>query len=439
MKIMKVWIKIFLIWMIVQFFLQTFVTYILKIDNSAIWLWKEIFVLWFFVYVAWQIYRNKDFGIVQNNKYIYRLLWIFLAQVVLGFLFSFFTWTSFSTFLLAFKYDFFGYFIFFVWYFMAFYTPQGFATSIAKRFGRVIVVMLIWAFFWYALILVKPWWLKFFGYNPMINEWKVWQRPPAVYKTQQYYWYPRNQFLFERPISFGFFLIAFWPLFFMIYIRKKSLRSTYWRWILYWANIIFTFSRWAWIAFFLQIVALWILMYGKWFKKFFLKVLTPLVLVMLVFVVFWYRQIVQREFSNTWHLNLLQKWLSMFLESPIIGKWAWYVWPASYQWWIQFNPENQYVQVLVEFGIIVFLLWFVMFLFLSIYPLYLQWEDSKKLNKNTEFAYLVAMSVWMLWLAFQWLFLHSFVDRMIVYPFMIIYWLLLGNYIRFPSTKKSLK
>ena len=46
--------------------------------------------------------------------------------------------------------------------------------------------------------------------------------------------------------------------------------------------------------------------------------------------------------------------------------------------------------------------------------------DQKKLSQ----LYLIfGFGLWLLWLAIEWLVLHSFVDRMIVYPFMLLYWL----------------
>jgi hypothetical protein len=45
--------------------------------------------------------------------------------------------------------------------------------------------------------------------------------PPAAYYSQYNQGYVRNQFLFERPISRGFFLVAFWPLFFALAIKKR--------------------------------------------------------------------------------------------------------------------------------------------------------------------------------------------------------------------------
>jgi O-antigen ligase len=56
----------------------------------------------------------------------------------------------------------------------------------------------------------------------------------------------------------------------------------------------------------------------------------------------------------------------MFTESPIIGKGAAYVGPGSHRdGGLAFNPENQYLQILIEFGIIGFLLWMPMYIWLN--------------------------------------------------------------------------
>lgn len=64
-------------------------------------------------------------------------------------------------------------------------------------------------------------------------------------------------------------------------------------------------------------------------------------------------QIIHRSFSNTGHVQLFLQGWEMFTESPIIGKGAGHVGPASH--WdggLAFNPENQYLQILIEFGLI---------------------------------------------------------------------------------------
>jgi len=414
---MKNLIKIFLVWIILQFFLQTFVTFWIWINIEIIWLWKEAFILMFFLYLVYLLFSQKNFKTIFKDKTIVWLEIIFIAQVIFAFLINILilkTWIS--QFILAFKYDFLGFFIFFTFVNLSHFLDHKFIKSIMLFFWKTLKVILIWAIFWYAIILLKPSILYNIWYDHNIYEWIAGQRPPAVYKTQQYYGYPRNQFLFERPISFGFFLVAFWPLFYLLYIRPDKSKNKYLRLIIYWLNVILTFSRAAWWAWIFQIILLWVIFNARDFKKYFIKFLLPLLIVITWIWIVWYKQIISRDFSNTWHVDLLVKWFNMFLENPLFGKWAWYVWPASHWWWIAFNPENQYIQILIEFGLIIFLMWFFVYAFLNIFPIVKYFKTKYKENM----LFLLAFSIWFLWLSIQWLVLHSFVDRMIVYPFMLL-------------------
>lgn len=417
---MKILLKIFLIWIILQFFLQTFITFWLWIDFEMIWLWKEVFILMFFVYLIYLIFSKKSFKLIFQDKTILWLEIIFIVQVVFAFLINtFILKTSMSQFILAFKYDFLWFFIFFVFVNLSQFIDHKFIKNIINFFGKILKIILILAIFWYAVILIKPWFLYNFWYDHNIYEWTAWQRPPAVYKTQQYYGYPRNQFLFERPINYWFFLIAFWPLFYLLYLKSDKSKNKYLWFVIYWLNIIFTFSRAAWWAWIFQIILLWVFFNANSLKRYFLKILLPLFIVLVWIWIVGYKQIISRDFSNTWHVDLLKKWFDMFLESPLFGKWAWYVWPASHWWGIAFNPENQYIQILIEFGVLIFLLWFFIYVFLNLFPLIKYLKTKYKEN----LYYAMVLSIWLIWLSIQWLVLHSFVDRMIVYPFMLLFWL----------------
>ena len=414
---MKNLIKIFLVWILLQFFLQTLITFGLGINIEIIWLWKEFFIIVFFFYLCYLVITKKQYKTLFKDKSILWLEILFLLQVILAFLINILilkTWIS--QFILAFKYDFLGFLIFFIFVNLSQFLDHKFIKKILFFFGKVLKIVLISAIFWYALILLKPSFLYNLWYDNNIYEWTAWQRPPAVYKTQQYYGYPRNQFLFERPISFGFFLVAFWPLFYLLYIRSDKSKNKYLRLAMYGLNIILTFSRAAWWAWFVQIILIGLLFHAKDLKKFIIKFLLPFIIAAVIIWVVWYKQIISRDFSNTWHLQLLKQWFTMFLENPLFGKWAWYVWPASHWWGIAFNPENQYIQILIEFGIIIFIFWMLIYAFLNMYPII----KFIKVKYKENMIFLITLSIWMIWLSIQWFVLHSFVDRMIVYPFMLL-------------------
>jgi len=91
----------------------------------------------------------------------------------------------------------------------------------------------------------------------------------------------RNQFVFERPITFGFWLVAFWPLFFVIVLKRKPLSHT-WLWRgAYAGAIILTFSRAAWLSRLIQLVFLIYWTYQSQFQRYLRKILVPAIAVII--------------------------------------------------------------------------------------------------------------------------------------------------------------
>lgn len=451
--IMQKLIKIFLIWLLLQFFAFNWVSFGIWFENQIIWLWKEFMVILFLWILIWQMFKNKRTDMLFKDKGVFYLQIMFVALVVVTFVINyFFKNIPIWQFVLAFKYDFIGFMIFFIFYNSSFFQDKDFLKNILWFYWKTIKWILVLSLIWYCVIIFKPWTLKLFWYDRNINEWSLWIRPPAVYYTRWTDWLVRNQFLFERPITFWFFLTAFWPLFYMLYLRRKSMKKTRWWWFLYGLNVVLTFSRAAWWAWFFEIILIWWVVYRKNIKKYFMRVIMPLVLIMWLLVIVWYRHIVSREFSNTGHKVLLEKWFHMFAQSPLTWKWAAYAGPWSHQVCEDpskdlvcqeivkintdmesklkgFNTENQFLQVLVEFWLIWFILWFGIYCYLNFYWVYMFFKSWRTKQEDEHLLYLIAFSIWMLGLSIEWLVLHSFVDRMVVYPMMLLFGLVLGNYI----------
>ncbi|MDR0282175.1 MAG: hypothetical protein LBI53_02365 [Candidatus Peribacteria bacterium] len=77
----------------------------------------------------------------------------------------------------------------------------------------------------------------------------------------------RNQFLFERPISFGFRLIAFFPLFALTYLRKKNIRNQILFLAIFGLLIFSTQSRAAIAVRIVEAFAIFLILYREHFKK----------------------------------------------------------------------------------------------------------------------------------------------------------------------------
>lgn len=89
----------------------------------------------------------------------------------------------------------------------------------------------------------------------------------------------------------------------------------------------------------------------------------------------------------------------------------------------------------MEYGILGLLPWLLCFGWLvwsglkALKPLFLELKKAKKADqkKISQLFILVAFGVGMLGLALEGLVLHSFVDRMIVYPMMLLFGLVYGR------------
>ncbi len=438
------WAKVFLVGMIFHFFLQTFITFGVWLEFTILRLWKEILILLLAFFLAYQfkLYLQD----IVKDKIILFLELTFITWVVLTFIINFFVlWTSLSDYVMAFRYDFLWFVIFFLFYHLWNFLEDQQIENILFFFWKTIKVLLVIAFFWYMLIMVKPWALWPLGYDNKIFEWEVWKAPPAVYYTQQNQGFPRNQVLFERPINYWFFLVFFFPMFYVLFLRRRAVSKTWLWWVLYVFSIISTFSRAAWWAWFFQLLVILLLEYGRNIRKKLVYLVLPILLVFSVFVYVGYDQVVQRQWSDTWHFQKVQESWQMFTQAPVLWSQAGYVWPVSHRWdWIEFNPENQFLLILVQYWIVWFIFWFVIYLFLCLIGFYYYfYKFDKKQRKDFWPWLLLAMSLGMVWLSIEWMVLHGFVDRMVVYPSMtifgLVYFFVHKNYKSLQSKKNSKK
>lgn len=147
---------------------------------------------------------------------------------------------------------------------------------------------------------------------------------------------------------------------------------------------------------------------------------------MAIVTYYWKDQIINRQYSNTWHIKEVLIALEKVKESPILWKWAASAGPASHHlWkWKEYNPENQYLQIWIEYGLVAFVGWMFLYIYLHLIW-YWAWKDSKKEKETKDLRNMsilvTAFSIWLLGLSIEWMVLHSFVDRMIVYPFVTVF------------------
>ncbi len=489
-KSLKYWIillcKIFVIWLLLQFFMQTFVTFELWWDGkfwTLFWMWKEFILLIFVVILLWYIFANLKWWIeniknrenIENvtwkillkniqSKFIVQFVFVFLVSIIIFFLLAvLFQHVWIKAFIMSAKYDLIWFFIFGIGVCLSLLFFVEDDEDLLKLYNKLIVWSLRLGLFWWFIIRLMPNILKYVWYNPNIYEWTVWQNPPAAYYTKIVPFYEgsyvRNSFLFERPISFGFWLIAFFPIFVLCFLRNKSWKKQILPVIAFWLLILSTWSR-AWIAVWaLEVVILFFVLYRKAVKKYFVR-LVILAILWLCWLAYLSRWIMVREHSNTGHLELMKSWWNIAKDNLFFWRWAWYSGPASHQLCYTdnpvdifedvdsihmedqrceiirkenvrnqistygFNPENQYLQILMEYWVVGILFWLLLCLTILWYSAKMIWKyRNKTKSPYQEMIYysLLWFGIWFLWLLFEWIVLHSLVDRMIIYPFFLLY------------------
>jgi len=98
-----------------------------------------------------------------------------------------------------------------------------------------------------------------------------------------------------------------------------------------------------------------------------------------------------------------------------------------------YNPENQYIQILMEYGIVGLLCWFAMIAWILWQTALIIWKYRKTdKTKEEKFIWrcLLGWGMGLIGLCGEGMVLHSLVDRMVVYPFFLLYGIALGSWYR---------
>lgn len=413
-------IKILCVWLIIHFLVHTRVTFGLWIDGWAIRAWKELLIgvltliAWFFL-VRWTV--NKE-QYPRLFRYIIGLLligivWTFIIHTQI-------VWGSIRTRAMAMRYDYLWFVVLVVWWIVSRYLWSEQAKSILSRYGRVIKRVLLLALLVRCVVAIKPWTMKLFWFNNYVFEGTVGMQPPAVYYTHINYGLPRSQFFFERPTTFWFWLTAFFPLFFFLFLYRRPRTQTRARWTIYGLNVILTFSRAAWWSWIIIVVLCLALTTKLPWKKLLLHYGLPLLCLFWWILILWWEQIALRWYSNYGHMTMVKRGVEMVIEKPL--RWWWWAsaWPWSHRdWWVAFNPENQFLQIIIEFGKIGALPWLLLWTIVCFIWFSREWTKSE---------WIQAFSLGMITLTISGMVLHSFGDRMVVLPFMLLFGVALATW-----------
>lgn len=443
-NIMLIVTKVFIVGLLIQFFLQTFVNFWLNLQwgfRTIIWLWKEILVFWILIYGIKEYlnqddklnFKQKITQLITDKFPLKTFLIVFFVTLAATFVVSLFT-ADISRYVLSIRYSMFGFFIFLIFFFIGKQFLVGKIDNLGNFFVKIMKwIIWLWLFRW-LMLWIAPGSITHFWYTLDSFEGKVGVSPPAVYYTQYKTGFVRNQFLFERPINFGFFLVALRPLFFVLYISKKSFRKSILYTALFGLLIFSTISRAARWARWLQTIILYLLFYRKYLKKYKYLIILIIIPVLMGWLYMMKDKFLSRQYSDTGHVNEINIALNKISEKPILWRWPASAWPASHHLEVgkEYNPENQYLQIRIEYGLLWFLGWMYLYIFLHIigYKSYKEVINGNHSKKAKEYGILLAaLSLGLLWLSIEGLVLHSFVDRMIVYPFMAIFGIIYAWYL----------
>lgn len=438
MNVSKTIIRILLVGLLIHFVLVTWLEYRMNLTGlglTIIALWKELIVVWWAARLGIQ-YHDYIVKLWKSDTVFRVITLILFATVAVTMLVSAWWWYSIASYIVAFKYNLIGFGVGWLAYISGSMLTWWDSKQISNWYITLIKIALVLSVVWYAAIVVKPWVLKYLWYSKYTYEGTLIAQPPAVYYSEMTSGIQRNQFVFERPITYGFWLVAFWPLFYVIVLKRKPLSNT-WLWrLLYTMAVVFTFSRAAWGAWLLQIAILWYWTFQDTFRHFVRKILLPASFVIMLVGYLWFHQIFGwgRQFSNTWHINALITSFHAIQDHRLLGWGPGSVWPASHHFWLWYNTENQFLQVWIEYGLFWFIGWLVLFGGIIAWGVWLRARGNKT-DKQSD--YLIAYSIGMVGLAVSWLVLHSWVDRMVVWPMMILIGMGWGVYLSVSKVNKS--
>ncbi|MEI8090944.1 MAG: hypothetical protein WCG98_01505 [bacterium] len=189
----------------IQFFVQTFVTYRLEgtgIIRSLIRMWKEIILIGIAGFLVRFLTKRKIREARRKTnpirKFILRFGITVLVMLVVSIIIN---QSGIGITIMSLRYSMIGFAIFIIFFALSYLFFGTREINITKRYARVIKTLLVASVCRRGIIWLTPNVLTHFGYNQFNYEGDIGIAPPVAYYTQFDSGYVRNQFLFERPIS----------------------------------------------------------------------------------------------------------------------------------------------------------------------------------------------------------------------------------------------
>lgn len=438
-NLMMLGASIFFVGMTIQFLAHTIFTYGLHMPSwlSFIRLWKEIIIvlLWIlgiYTFYTYRPYRDKLWNNRRNK--------IIIGMIIISFMISLLISLgihnqSIVTFLISAKFNYIPLIILCVWIIIGTIREDHHQTKVIKTIITTMKYVLIFSLIRYCILHTIPNVLDWIGFSQpgMSIERTANTPPPSLYLTDFYSGYVRNQWPFWWPLSLGFYLVALRPLFFAKVLYKKKFSDVRGRWLLYVSIVISTYSRATRIIFFVSCILLWLLIYKQYRKKIILWWLLFVIVIGAYILLWWESTLFVRTRSDKGHIDFLREWLLLIKYNRLRGLWAASVWPwSNHIEWVKevFNPENQYMQIWLEYGLLGVIGRVSSYAIIAWWSIktYFQVMRSKinNINENMLPSIGIGISIISLWIA--GMVLHPFTDSGSMYPFMLLCGILLWSY-----------
>lgn len=436
-------LAIFFFGMIGQFLAHTIVMYGFKLPQISefIWLWKEIiiWILW-----LWSIYIFRNHKDLRNNFFHNKNILLIIGIIIGSMIIS--LWNSIvihnqniMTFLVSAKFNYIPLIILCCGLFISQIINKEQYETILNIIITTIKYVLVFSLLWYGILHTIPNILDRIGFAQPGDsiERAANTPPPSLYLTEFYSWYVRNQWPFWWPLSLWFYLIWLWPLFFAKVLYQKKLSDTRWRRILYISIVLSTYSRAAWGMFFISSLAIALIIYRK-YTKYIIWTWILSVIILLGYLKSWgTSEMFVRTRSDKWHLEYFTQWIQLVQQNRLRWLWASSVWPwSNHIEWVTkvFNPENQYMQIWLEYGLL-WLLWRLLAYFIIAKNSIKKWFSIvfwDNIYKKEDIMFIgIGLSILSLWI---WgMVLHPFADSSSMYPFMMMSWIILWTYNFIPT------
>lgn len=410
-------IKRFLLFISLYHILNTIIVYWI-FDGNYSTLFSLIKDLAWIVFVLFVLIKNhksiKDFFVIFNKPII-----LFSLALIVGLIVSFLNWKWIKDIIIWYKYDLhFALIIIsciFVWFIFKNKWKRTDIIDIFKFLFKLMIFIIIFGVIWQTWKLWFKDFYYFLWYWPLA-DYKVWDNPPIYYLTW-YQWNPRLSWIFSWPNNYWYLLVWLFSLFTYMLSNLKDKKDRIIYWITYLFNWIFTLSRGliVWIGAQLIIKLNFLVKYLN--KK-------QIIWIWIIWIIILWSLTIRKGKSTIEHFQQSSIWVQKMIEKPL-WYWFWTAWPSVHHNW-SILPENTMIQIILDLWIIGFVFWMRFFIYLIKISLKLDKKENWKL-----WIYLELITIWIIWLFVEGLFLHVFEDSMVNYlifiPWWILIWYLIDN------------